>query len=107
VACVSDAVSDNRQKSTLSEPFQFGLYVCALQISFVRDIPSSDGNVQVWRSRLVSIMKSKKLSFKSFCDAIGKETKCDPKVWPGEWIREGSSTCLGMRSSPTRFVTQR
>ncbi|WP_298261680.1 hypothetical protein [Bradyrhizobium sp.] len=76
VACLNDIVTANRQKSTLSEPFQFGLYVRALQHAYVQHV-ALEGNVSIWRDSMVKIMKSNKLSFKDFCDAVGSG-KCEP-----------------------------
>jgi hypothetical protein len=51
-ACINDAVTTNRQKVTLSEPFEFGLYVRALQHSYVHQVKSVDGWVPIWRDRM-------------------------------------------------------
>jgi hypothetical protein len=76
VACLNDAITVNRQKNTLSEPFQFGLYVRALQHAYVHHV-ALEGSVSIWRDGMVKIMKSNKLSFKDFCDAVGSG-KCEP-----------------------------
>ncbi len=77
VACMNDVITVNRQKSTLSEPFQFGLYVRALQHAYVHKV-ALEGNVTIWRDDMVKIMKSNRLSFKNFCDAVGAAGKCEP-----------------------------
>ena len=77
VACLNDVITVNRQKNTLSEPFQFGLYVRALQHSYVQHV-ALEGNTAIWRDSMVKIMKSNKLSFKDFCDAVGAAGKCEP-----------------------------
>ena len=75
--CVSNTVTINRQRSTLSDPFEFGLYVRALEIANVRRMtPDTDGMVAVWHKRAADIMRSKKLTLADFCKAIGAG-KCD------------------------------
>jgi hypothetical protein len=77
VACVSDAIDVNRQKTTLSEPFEFGLYVRALQHAYIQGIPlNGDGSLPIWRDRLIKIMASRKLALGDFCKASRVE-KCD------------------------------
>ncbi|MGA8863225.1 MAG: hypothetical protein WB444_05385 [Gallionella sp.] len=76
--CIDSVVSSNKQNSALSEPFEFGLYVRALQDSFLRKMAlSSDGHIPLWKDRMTKIMKSRHLSLKDFCKAINAE-KCDP-----------------------------
>lgn len=83
IDCVNDAIDDNRQKTTLSEPFEFGLYVAALQQAHsVFKIPLG-GFVSLWRDRMAKIMKSRKLSLSDFCKATGAE-KCDATVMAQE-----------------------
>lgn len=77
VGCVNDAIMANKQKATLSEPFEFGLYVRSLQNSYALKVPmNSDPWIPIWRDRLTKIMKSNKLSFKDFCEAVGT-INCD------------------------------
>ena len=77
VTCLNDIITVNQQKSTLSQPFQFGLYVRALQHSYVQHA-ALEGNTAIWRDSMVKIMKSNKLSFKDFCEAVGAAGKCEP-----------------------------
>ena len=61
--CINDDVDTNRQNSTLSDPFEFGLYVRALQHAYVQGVQlRSEAFLSVWRDRLVKIMETKKLS---------------------------------------------
>jgi hypothetical protein len=85
--CVSNTVTINRQRSTLSDPFEFGLYVRALQIANVRRMtPDTDGMVAVWHKRAADIMRSKKLTLADFCKAIGAST-CDLQTFNLEAAR--------------------
>jgi hypothetical protein len=85
--CVSNTVTINRQRSTLSDPFEFGLYVRALQIANVRRMtPDTDGMVAVWHKRAADIMRSKKLTLADFCKAIGA-SKCDLQTFNLEAAR--------------------
>ncbi len=75
--CVSDTVTINRQKSILSDPFEFGLYVRALEIANIRRMtPDTDGMVRVWHNRAAHIMRANKLTLADFCKAIGTNS-CD------------------------------
>jgi hypothetical protein len=82
--CVNDAVRDNRQKSTLSEPFEFGLYLAALFHCYAQKIPFSGGIYPpVWHDRVVKIIKSKKLSFGDWCKATSEDfKKCSSGAMP-------------------------
>ena len=95
VDCVLDVINTNRQKSTLSEPFEFGVYVGALMHSHGHDVAlETEGLLPVWRDRMLKIMKTSNLSFKDFCDAVRETGKCDPAV-----INEMT---YGSRTSSTR-----
>jgi hypothetical protein len=91
--CVNNAISTNRQSSTLSEPYEFGLYVRALQHSYVQGIAlNSDGMLPIWRDRLMRIMKSRKLSFGDFCKAAGSEGGCDATKFNEQTYGSGTTT---------------
>jgi len=80
VSCINNTVTTSQQKSTLSDPFLFGLYVRALQNAFVeKSTLASDGNLPIWRRQMLDIMKVKHLSFRDFCQAAHAE-KCDTAV---------------------------
>jgi len=77
VACINGAIADNRQNASLSEPYEFGLYVRALQHAYVHGIQlNSEGFLPIWRERLIKIMTSRKLTLRDFCKATGGE-KCE------------------------------
>jgi hypothetical protein len=77
VSCINNVVAANQQSSTISDPFLFGLYLRALQNAFVEQKTlTSDGNFQIWRTKVLEIMKATHLSFKDFCQAAHAE-KCD------------------------------
>jgi hypothetical protein len=91
VACVNDVLAANKQKTTLSAPFEFGLYVRALQFSYVHGVAlSSDGMLQVWRNKLINIMKSTKLSFGDFCKAVGAGN-CDTRKFDEQTYGSGAA----------------
>jgi hypothetical protein len=88
--CVSNTVTINRQRSTLSDPFEFGLYVRALQIAQCQadDAGHRRHGGCVWHKRAADIMRSKKLTLADFCKAIGA-SKCDLTQNAGADIQPG------------------
>jgi hypothetical protein len=77
VDCIDAGIAANRQNSSLSEPYEFGLCIRALQHAYVQGRQlGSDGNLTVWRDRLVKIMMSRKLTLADFCKAV-PGIKCD------------------------------
>jgi hypothetical protein len=75
--CVNTFVTINRQQLSPSDPFEFGLYVRAIEIANIRRMtPDTDGVVAVWHKRAANIMGAKKLTLDDFCKAISGST-CD------------------------------
>ncbi len=86
--CINAAIDANRQQSTLSEPYEFGLYVKALsfsstqvkQLKIDNNTKGSNGFILAWRKlwhdNMTKIMETNNLSFNDYCEAIGLE-KCE------------------------------
>lgn len=78
IACVNDLIEINRQKSTLSEPFELAVYLAALHHAAVQKMPlNSDHNFPFWHDRAIKLLVKTKLSMPNYCKGIG-DTKCDP-----------------------------
>lgn len=77
IVCMNDLIETNRQKSTLSEPFELGLYLQALSYASVHHHSlNSDGSFTIWRDRAIAILTKIKLSIRDYCKAI-EAMQCD------------------------------
>jgi hypothetical protein len=78
IACVNDLIDTNRQKSTLSDPFELGVYLAAINHVAIQDMAlNSNHNFPFWRDGLIKLLKKTKLSARDICKAR-EDTKCDP-----------------------------
>ncbi len=92
--CVDNAASTNVRNSTLSEPFEFGLYVTAIGLIHIKEtVLKINGSTKgmlgmvpkwrnVWHDRMGKITETSKLSFGDFCEAMGARDlqKCEIAV---------------------------
>jgi hypothetical protein len=78
IACVNDLIDTNRQKSTLSDPFELGVYLAAVNHVAIQEMAlDSNHNFPFWRDGLIKLLKKTKLSPRDICKAR-EDTKCDP-----------------------------
>ena len=78
IACVNDLIDVNRQKSTLSDPFELGVYLAALNHVAIQEMAlNSNHNFPFWRDGLIKLLSKTKLSARDICKAR-EDTKCVP-----------------------------
>src|SRR5580704_996858 len=78
IACVNDLIDTNRQKSTLSDPFELGVYLAAVNHVAIQEMAlNSNHNFPFWRDGLIKLLKKTKLTARDICKAR-EDTKCDP-----------------------------
>ena len=63
ITCVNDLIDTNRQKSTLSDPFELGVYLGAVNHVAIQEMAlNSNHNFPFWRDGLIKLLKKTKLS---------------------------------------------
>lgn len=78
IACVNDLIDVNRQQSTLSDPFELGVYLAALNHVAIQEMAlNSNHNFPFWHDGLIKLLSKTKLSARDICKAR-EDTKCDP-----------------------------
>src|SRR5262249_34899583 len=76
--CIDDLIETNRQKATLTDPFQLWVYLAALDHVAVQKMPlNSDTSFPFWRDSAIKLLKKTKISIRDYCKAM-ELTKCDP-----------------------------